>query len=65
MTSKQLKMIRSSVNMFQDDFAQFLNVSIASVKGWERGKNPIPRKRARMIRKKIRNSGVRVYRRVG
>jgi len=47
--------------MFQDDFAQFLNVSIASVKGWERGKNPIPRKRARMIRRRVKISGVKIY----
>jgi DNA-binding transcriptional regulator YiaG len=50
MSNQDLKKMREELDMTQQEFASFIDVSIATIRAWEQSVRPIPAKQARKIK---------------
>lgn len=51
MTAEELRRLRDHAGMTQRELADCIKWSLSSIRGWEQGRNPIPERAARVIRR--------------
>lgn len=57
MTSSQIKQARQSLGLTQEQLADEIGASLASVRNWEQGRCKVNRVAARQIQKMLDNQG--------
>lgn len=57
MTSSQIKQARQSLGLTQEQLADEIGASLASVRNWEQGRCKVNRVAARQIKKMLDNQG--------
>lgn len=64
MEAEEIRALRKRLGMSQEEFAQLMGVTVATVSNWERGRNPISRTRIPLL-ERLASGGLQQVNQVG